>query len=133
MELEIRTSPTTGATLNIHFLPVTKTFEDRTSECQVKVYSSNGDRSILHEMPWHFSYEVGQKHFTVMFYPERTKVTTETMLDVLRGYFGGISYGYGIELDPVSYNNIDSYIPDVVVPSTIFFDVQWSKDNYPND
>ncbi|USL89136.1 hypothetical protein SEA_CASSEROLE_54 [Arthrobacter phage Casserole] len=133
MKLEIKTSPNTGANLNIYFMPTTRHFGDNVSETTVKVFSTSHERSILHEMGWHFSYEPGQKNFSVMFYPDNTKVTTETMLDVLRGYFGGISHGYAIQLDALSWNDGETYNPEKLIPSVIFFNAQWDKSNYPTE
>ncbi|ASZ72625.1 hypothetical protein NELLIE_54 [Arthrobacter phage Nellie] len=129
MKLEIRTSPNTGAELDIHFLPNVTRYEDGMKKVMVVVYSSNHDNSILHKLPWGFEYDVTDKSLqpTVMFTTGETMVTQETMENVLSGYFGG---SYEIVLDPVSYSGFlpHSYDPEVKPLGTVFFEVRRKSD-----
>lgn len=121
MKLEIRTSPNTGAELDIFYMPKVQRFEDGTKAVDVDIYSA-ADNHTLHLMGWGFDYEIdeGEIGSAITFTTDGTMITTETMLSVLRGFFGD---HYIIELDPVSYNVYEEYNPEISISPRVFFEV----------
>jgi hypothetical protein len=122
MKLEIQTSEDVDAVLDIFYMPKVHRFEDGTKTVDVDIYSAT-DNHTLQLMGWGFDYDVyerGEIGSAVTFSTDGTMITTETMLSVLRGYFGD---HYIIEIDPVSFNNENDteYNPEISISPRVFF------------